>query len=905
MCNENDIDYKSLVELANCIIITADKSGKITYLNKFAQSYFGYTSDEIIGRYINLLLPPVESLSQRNLYRFAEKVLQNPDEFVENINENIKKSGELVWIAWRNSAIRDINGAVVGIHATGIDITKQIHIENELKESKEKYRKLFEYMTEEVHYWKLVFDTDGKIKTWTLEDANAPALKTWGKNRIEIIGKTTDEIFGPGSTDHYLHVVKKIFAENKPYCYVDYFPNLKKYFRFTTVPLGEYFITTGTDITDMKQSEQRILYSNRRFELLANTARELLNSDNPQNSINTICSEVLKLIDCQFFFNYVNDSEKSKLRLNAFSGISEEEGKRVEWLDPGVAVCGCVARDCKNIVVEYIQNKSDPMTNLVKSYGVRAYACYPLIADGDRLIGTLSFGTKNRDFFSDDELALIKAVADQVSVAMNRMQNEKLLRKSEERLKLALNSANAGIWDWNLLTNKNIWSEETWKLYGLIPDSMDASYENWLKTLHSDDREPLSLLVNKTAETGAELNAKWRVVLPDGSIRWLMSRGRPQYNKKGALVSYLGIVLDITELKKAEEELKSTKERIQSILESITDIYFVLDSSWHFNELNSQAELAFGKKRNEIIDKIYWDVFPDAVGGEFQKKLFVAMKERVLVHFEEFSYAMNKWIEGHIYPVDNGLECYMRDISDRKKLEKDLLKRANELAIANKELESFSYSISHDLRAPLRTMKSFSAILLEEYADRLDDEARGLFDRIGISADKMSNLIDDMLSLSRVSRQELKKSSVDMSKMANSIIRELQNTEPNRNVRVTISKDMTVFADAGLIQIALSNLLENAWKYSGKVNDAFIEFGKIERDQETVYFISDNGAGFDMKFADKLFTPFQRLHADSQFSGTGIGLAIVNRVILRHCGRIWAESNIGKGSTFYFTINHT
>jgi PAS domain S-box-containing protein len=250
-----------------------------------------------------------------------------------------------------------------------------------------------------------------------------------------------------------------------------------------------------------------------------------------------------------------------------------------------------------------------------------------------------------------------------------------------------------------------------------------------------------------------------------------------------------------------------------------------------------------------------------------------------------------------------GFRAAIMDITERKRMEEDLRQHVKQLAIANKELETFSYSLSHDLRAPLRAMKGFSGILLEDYSNDLDAEGRDYLNRIAIGAEKMNGIIDDMLCLANISRKDMSRPKIDLSALAAAVFKELRRAEPERNVKVVIAERLIARGDARLMKIALSNLLGNAWKYSGKTPDAAIEFGVMKKNDEQVYFVRDNGVGFDMVQAYKLFKPFQRLHSESQFPGTGIGLAIVNKVIQRHGGRIWGEGEAGKGATFYFTIN--
>ena len=239
---------------------------------------------------------------------------------------------------------------------------------------------------------------------------------------------------------------------------------------------------------------------------------------------------------------------------------------------------------------------------------------------------------------------------------------------------------------------------------------------------------------------------------------------------------------------------------------------------------------------------------------------------------------------------------------ERKRAEAELRRSSEELAIVNKELESFSYSVSHDLRAPLRAIKSFSSILQEDYSDKLAAGGRDFLKRIALGADKMSELIDDILRLAKISRHEMNPGNIDLGAIASSIINDLRLAEPERKVETVIAPDLTAFGDARLIKIALSNLIGNAWKYSSKAPNARIEFGAMKESNEKTYFIRDNGVGFDMTHSHKLFMPFQRLHSDNQFPGTGIGLAIVNKIIQHHEGRIWGEGETGKGATFYFTL---
>lgn len=225
------------------------------------------------------------------------------------------------------------------------------------------------------------------------------------------------------------------------------------------------------------------------------------------------------------------------------------------------------------------------------------------------------------------------------------------------------------------------------------------------------------------------------------------------------------------------------------------------------------------------------------------------------------------------------------------------------LSAANKELETFAYSISHDLRAPLRGIDGFSHMLSEEYGDLLDAQGKGYLDRVRAAAQRMGTLIDDILELSRVSRHSMRHGQVNLSQLAQEVLDELAQASPASTAETVIEEGCIAFGDPQLLRILMQNLLENAWKYSGREPAPKIEFGRETRDGEPLFFVRDNGVGFDMKYADRLFSPFQRLHKPEEFEGTGIGLATVARIVQGHGGRVWAESEPGKGTTLRFTLS--
>jgi len=252
--------------------------------------------------------------------------------------------------------------------------------------------------------------------------------------------------------------------------------------------------------------------------------------------------------------------------------------------------------------------------------------------------------------------------------------------------------------------------------------------------------------------------------------------------------------------------------------------------------------------------------------------------------------------------VQTDITEYRRAEEQIYKLNEELAARNGELEFANKEMESFIYSVSHDLRGPLRHISGFAEILMKDIAGKLGEKDKRYLSRIHDGTAKMGRLIDDLLNLSRMSRQEIQRKSIDLSEIASSVIADLSEANPTKNVEVVIKGGLAAFADRGLIEVVLSNLIGNAWKFTAKTEHSSIEFGTIEQDGKIIYYVKDNGAGFNQKYAEKMFWPFHRLHSESAFEGTGIGLAIVDRIITRHGGKVWAEGIEGKGATIYFTL---
>ena len=389
----------------------------------------------------------------------------------------------------------------------------------------------------------------------------------------------------------------------------------------------------------------------------------------------------------------------------------------------------------------------------------------------------------------------------------------------------------------------------------------------------------------------------------------------------GAVVTFI----DITLRKQTDQELKDHRDNLQklveertavleqqaTIIDQIHDSVVSTDMEGMVVNWNRGAERLLGYSKEEAIGRHIAFMYPKNTKTFVNNEVIAPLKAQgahdievrmLKKNGEEFIAHLSLSMQYDKSGTAIGMIGYAIDITKSKLAEEELRRKALELAASNKELAAFSYSVSHDLRAPLRAINGFSTALAEDYTDIIDDTGKHYLQRICSGAERMGLLIDDLLMLSRVTRDEVHWENVDLSQMAYESVEKLQHEDPDRHVHIDIQPGLTTVGDKRLLQIALDNLLGNAWKYTLKTKHPQFTFGMKSQNGKAVYFIEDNGAGFDMTYSNKLFGAFQRLHSSNEFEGTGVGLATVQRIIRRHGGKIWASAQVGKGATFYFTL---
>lgn len=819
---ESEIKYRELVENVQCAIIRWDRDGKITFFNEYAQKFFGYTQDEILGKHVSILIPHRES-GGKDLANLVDEIIKNPQRYVNNVNENICKEGRRFWMAWTN---------------------------------------------------KLVYDENGNLKE---------------------------------------------------------------------------ILAVGTDISERKHADDAVRQSAERFEIMSETASQLLQSKNPQMIINALCRKVMKHLNCQVFFNYLYDEQKSRLHLNACAGIPDETAKSIEWLDLGVAVCGCVARDGKRIVAENIQQTQDSRTHLVADFGVKAYACHPILSHGE-VIGTLSFGTTIKNHFSEDDLAMMRSVTDQVAIAMERIRAEEDLRKANEELEekvrqrtAALSSTVETLEQQIQLRSKaeKVVEAERKRFEDVLdmlpayavlltPDYKVAYANKFFEDRFGKDkgRKCYEYLFNRcepceNCQTYNVLKTNqpqcWEWIGPDGRNYDIFDY--PFRDADGSpLIMEIGV--DVSAHKQAQSLLELSEKRYRSLTEATTQIVWTTNAEgqvvsdmplWRdFTGMSLEQTQGWG-----WIDSLH----PD--DRERTAKIWSKSIQQGILYETEYRILRKDGQYRSMYvrgvPVFNGDGSIREwigtctDVTDKKATEAELekyrmnleelvKKRTEELARSNKDLEQFAYVASHDLQEPLRAVAGFVDLLKMRIGGTLDETNVRYMNFVVDGVKRMQTLIQGLLDYSRIGSPAKKPEPIDSTDALRRALAHIERMIDESQAEIVFDALPVVRIDELQLAQVFQNLLGNAIKFRGSEKPR-IKITAQKQDSFWQFSVKDNGIGIAKEYQQKIFLIFQRLHTRDKYPGTGIGLSICKKIIERNGGKIWLDSEPGHGSTFHFTLS--
>lgn len=594
-------------------------------------------------------------------------------------------------------------------------------------------------------------------------------------------------------------------------------------------------------------------------------------------------------------------------------------------------------------------------------HGLRACWFTPVFGARGRLIAVIAVYYPHPYEPTDRELVLVQAAVSLVALAIAHSNAQTQLRESLTRVELAQSIARLGYWERDLSSDKlNIYGE-TNAILG-IPSERTVSLDAFLGVVLEEDRPALIAAYGEANRGDATGGMQFRVRHPDGSVRYVHAERRAVRDETGRTTHIIGTMQDVTERNEADLE----RQRYLTQLSSLADAARKVNSVLTVDELLQVitdiardlvgAHVAVGVLRSAGEGTVescktshsrkYTSVVPGPLLLEADgyragaRTPQVARIERSAVRqgvplgtewqacgciTVSLASASGRRIGvlcvadkqgGDFAPNDERVLIQLADLAAvglenarlYAELEERVRKRTEELQESNKELEAFSYSVSHDLRGPLRAIAGFTGLLRDRHYETIDADGRRYIDRVQAGTQRMSNLIDDLLELSRVTRVEFRRRQVDLSEYARATVARLREASPERAAAIVIEPQLTVEGDPGLLEIALENLLDNAWKFTAGRPVAQIRFGAVtsadvDRDEnERTFFVQDNGVGFDPRYAANLFGVFQRLHAAGEFPGTGVGLATVQRIVQRHGGRIWADAAVDRGATIYFSI---
>ncbi len=938
------------------VAITRARDGMFVSVNKGFEQITGYTREQVVGKTslgINIWKDPEDRR------KVVEGIQANGE--VRNYEAPfLTRDGEIYGLM--SAVIIELNGEPHILNITR-DITERKQAEEALRESEDKFKHIFDYSVAGNSITQLSGEVNANRAFCEMLGYSQEELKSrkWQEishpDDMEVTQKMIDSLlFGEEETVRF---TKRYFHKNGSIVWADLGTTLRR----NNDGTPQYFITTINDITEWVRAEEELkriewlltcrhqpseaqehAYVPPYGDLVSlNTCRVILDSVG-EPTLNDIVGDYLDLLDTSAAVYERNGDYALGIFSSGWCRFMDAASRAAcgaddnrEALDCGRWRCheSCWSRASKTAI------ETGQPADIECDGGIHLYAVP--IRVGAEIVGSINFGygdpprdeAKLRELASNYQVSceeLRACAADYesrppyiIELAKHRLQASARLigeiverKRAEEALRILSNRQKAilsAVPDILMEVDKDkvyTWANQAGlKFFGEEVIGKEAAF-------YFEGEQDTYGIVEPLFHGSEDVSyvESWQR-RKDGTKCLLAWQCQSLRDTDGNVVGVLSSAHDITERKRAEEALRMAALEWQTTFDSTNDAIWLLDVQHRVLRSNKTAERLFQRTNEELIGAHCWEIVHGTTQPIPECPLLQAKNS---LHRETMELQIGEaWFQIAVDPILDAAGRYVSaihivsDITERKRaeeevrqlnaqLEQRVLARTAQLEAANQELEAFSYSISHDLRAPLRAMDGFSRILLEDYGPHLDAEAQRYLQIVRASAQQMGQLIDDLLGFSRLGRQPLKKQPVDMNQLARQALDEVRRTQPDRSPELVGGDLPPCQADPTLLKQVWINLLSNAFKFTAKREQARIEIGCQPAQGQPIYFVRDNGAGFDMQYVDKLFGVFQRLHRVEEYEGTGVGLAIVRRIVERHGGRIWAEAQVDGGATFYFTL---